>query len=187
MREFLAIEIEEFLKNNIQKTQETIKNTDSCKVNYVKTENIHLTLKFFGEINDKQEKQIIKIIEKTIENYKQYTIKLAKIGAFPNINRPRVIWTGIKDKHDITIKLIKELDNEFNKIGFKKEKNYVPHITIGRVKEIHDKKLLTDTLKDLKNEYMGKLEIKSLSLKESQLTPNGPIYTTKKEFKLGEL
>ena len=108
MREFLAIEIEEFLKNNIQKTQETIKNTDSCKVNYVKTENIHLTLKFFGEINDKQEKQIIKIIEKTIENYKQYTIKLAKIGAFPNINRPRVIWTGIKDKHDITIKLIKE-------------------------------------------------------------------------------
>ena len=184
MREFLAIEIENYLKDNIQKIQDTIKDTDSCKVNYVKTENIHLTLKFFGEINERKEKQIIKIVENTISNYKHYTIKLAKIGVFPNMKRPRVIWTGIKDKHNITINLIKELDDEFNKIGFEKERNYVPHITIGRVKEIHDKELLNDTLNELKNEYVGKLEIKSLSLKESQLTPNGPIYTTKKEFKL---
>lgn len=184
MREFLAIEIENHLKDNIQKIQDTIKDTNSCKINYVKTENIHLTLKFFGEINERKEKQIIKIVEKTINDYKHYTIKLAKIGAFPNIKRPRVIWTGIKDKHNVTINLIKELDNEFNKIGFKKERDYVPHITIGRVKEIHDKELLNETLKELKNEYVGKLEIKSLSLKESQLTPNGPIYTTKKEFKL---
>ena len=184
MREFLAIEIENHLKDNIQKIQDTIKDTNSCKINYVKTENIHLTLKFFGEINERKEKQIIKIVEKTINDYKHYTIKLAKIGAFPNIKRPRVIWTGIKDKHNVTINLIKELDNEFNKIGFKKERDYVPHITIGRVKEIHNKELLNETLKELKNEYVGKLEIKSLSLKESQLTPNGPIYTTKKEFKL---
>ena len=47
-------------------------------------------------------------------------MKLVKVGAFPNMNRPRVIWTGIKD-NDTTINLIKELDDEFNKIGFKKE------------------------------------------------------------------
>ena len=169
------------LKDNIQKIQETIKDTNSCKINYVKTENIHLTLKFFGEINERKEKQIIKIVEKTIKDYKHYTIKLAKIGAFPNIKRPRVIWTGIKDKHNVTINLIKELDNEFNKIGFKKERDYVPHITIGRVKEIHDKKLLNETLKELKNEYIGKTRNKKfISQRKSAYTLMVPFIQLKK-------
>ena len=116
MRAFLAIEIEESLKNKIKKTQQTIKNTNSAKIKYVEDENIHLTLKFFGEINQRKQKQISSIIRKTTENYETYTMKLVKVGAFPNMNRPRVIWTGIKD-NDTTINLIKELDDEFNKIG----------------------------------------------------------------------
>ena len=68
MRAFLAIEIEESLKNKIKKTQQTIKNTNSAKIKYVEDENIHLTLKFFGEINQRKQKQISSIIRKTTEN-----------------------------------------------------------------------------------------------------------------------
>ena len=69
MRAFLAIEIEESLKNKIKKTQQTIKNTNSAKIKYVEDENIHLTLKFFGEINQRKQKQISSIIRKTSQSW----------------------------------------------------------------------------------------------------------------------
>ena len=167
MRAFLAIEIEESLKNKIKKTQQTIKNTNSAKIKYIEDENIHLTLKFFGEINQRKQKQISSIIRKTTEN--------------PNMNRPRVIWTGIKD-NDTTINLIKELDDEFNKIGFKKEHDYTPHITIGRVRDVYNKNNLSNILKQLSKTYYGKMNIKKIHLKSSTLTPTGPIYETVEEF-----
>lgn len=184
MRMFLAIELANPLKNNIKKTQNIIKDTDSSKIKYVETENLHLTLKFFGDINKEKQKQISKIITDTITSYKPYTLKLAKIGAFPNIYRPRVIWSGATDKDKNTMNLIKELDTQFSKIGFKKERDYVPHITIGRVKQVYDKDVLANTLKQLKNKYHGKMEVTKISLKSSTLTPDGPIYNTEEEFNL---
>lgn len=185
MRTFLAIEIEDYIKNKISETQHMIEEKDSAKIKYVETENIHLTLKFFGEIDEKQLNEIIEIIDKTIEKYGKYPLKIVNVGAFPNIYRPRVIWTGIKDKN-ITSNLIKELDTEFNKIGFKKEKEYIPHITIGRVKDVSDKEKLSDTLKLLKKRYHGKMEVKKICIKSSKLTPDGPIYKNIKEFELGD-
>ena len=66
---------------------------------------------------------------------------------------------------------------------FKKEKNYVPHITIGRVKNISDKEKLSQTLKNLKKKYHGKMEVKKIYIKSSTLTPSGPIYKNIKETK----
>lgn len=186
MRAFLAIEIENHIKDNINKTQQKLKNTDTANINYVKSENIHLTLKFFGDINEKKENQIIDIVDKSIENYKSYNLKLVNVGAFRNIYNPRVIWTGIKDKDNTTVSLIKQLDKQFSEIGFKKERNYTPHITIGRVKSIDDKNMLTDFLKKNHKTYFGKMQVRKICLKSSILTPEGPIYNTEKEFKLKE-
>ncbi len=184
MRSFLAIEIEPYIKNKIEESQEIIRESESSNIKYVEKENIHLTLKFFGEIDDEKLEQIIDIINQSIKNYEAYTIKVVNIGAFPNIYNPRVIWTGIKDKNKTTIKLIEELDKKFNKIGFKKEKNYTPHITIGRVKNISDKEKLSQTLKSLSKKYHGKMEVKKIIIKSSTLTPDGPIYKNIKEFDL---
>lgn len=184
MRAFLAIEIENYLKEDIIKTQNIIDNTNSAKIKYVEENNLHLTLKFFGDINPRKEKQINKIIEKTINDYSEYTLKFNKVGAFPNIKHPRVIWIGATDKKNNTINLIKQLDEQFSKIGFKKERDYVPHLTIGRVKNVYDNDLLTQKLTELKKHYTGKMKVKSIQLKSSQLTPDGPIYSTEKEYKL---
>ena len=185
MRAFLAIEIEDYIKDKIDITQEVIYDTASANIKYVETENIHLTLKFFGDVTDNKIKQINKTITKVISDYKKYTMKIVNIGAFPNIKHPRVIWTGVKDKNNTTINLIKDLDEELSKLGFKKEKDYVPHITIGRVKKIDDKEKLFNTLKQLKKNYHGKMEVKKICLKSSTLTPQGPIYETVHEFYLG--
>lgn len=184
MRAFLAIEIEPYIKNKIEESQEIIRESESSKIKYVERENIHLTLKFFGEIDDDKLEEITDIINKSIKNYEAYTIKVVNIGAFPNIYNPRVIWTGIKDKNKTTIKLIEELDKKFSKIGFKKEKSYVPHITIGRVKNISDKEKLSQTLKGINRKYHGKMEVKKIIIKSSTLTPDGPIYKNVKEFDL---
>lgn len=184
MRTFLAVEIEPYIKNKIEESQEIIADSESSNIKFVEVENIHLTLKFFGEIDEDKLEQITDILNKTLKNYKEYTIKVVNIGAFPNIYNPRVIWTGIKDKNNTTIKLIEDLDKKFNKIGFKKEKNYVPHITIGRVKNISDKEKLSQTLKNLKKKYHGKMEVKKIYIKSSTLTPSGPIYQNIKEFDL---
>lgn len=182
MRTFLAIEIDDYIKNKINDTQEIIKNNTDSSIKYVETENIHLTLKFFGEINKQQLNDIIQIVEESIGNYEKYPLKVVNIGAFPNIYRSKVIWTGIKD-NKITTNLIKELDEKFNKIGFKKEKNYVPHITIGRVKNSSEG--LSECLNDIKKAYHGKMVVKKICIKSSKLTPNGPIYNNIKEFELG--
>ena len=184
MRTFLAIEIEPYIKNKIEESQEIIEDSESSNIKFVEVENIHLTLKFFGEIDNTRIEQITDIVNQSIKDKETYTIKVVNIGAFPNIYNPRVIWTGIKDKNNTTVELIEELDKKFNKIGFKKEKNYVPHITIGRVISISDKEKLTQTLKKLNKKYHGKMEVKKIYLKSSKLTPNGPIYKNIKEFNL---
>lgn len=186
MRAFLAIEIEDFIKDNIDKTQNIIRNQECANINFVKSQNIHLTLKFFGDIDQNQQKQISNIVKECVEEYEEYELKLVNIGAFRNIYNPRVIWIGIKDKNKTTINIIKKLDEEFNKIGFKKEKDYVPHITIGRVKNISDKDKLTNIIKDMKKDYFGKMRVKQICLKSSKLTPNGPIYNTEEKFILGD-
>lgn len=185
MRTFLAIEIEDYIKNKISETQQLIQEKNSAKIKYVETENIHLTLKFFGEINEKQLNEITEKINNIITKYKKYSLKIVNIGAFPHIYRPRVIWTGVKD-NNITVNLIKELDEEFNKLGFDKERDYVPHITIGRVKNVTNKEELSSTLKLLKKRYHGKMEVKKICIKSSTLTPEGPIYKNIKEFELGD-
>ncbi|WP_455646013.1 RNA 2',3'-cyclic phosphodiesterase [Methanosphaera sp.] len=184
MRAFLAIELTNYLKTSINETQQTLRESESARIKYVENENLHLTLKFFGDINERKQKQISRIINQTIDTYNPYTLKLAKIGTFPNNKRPRVIWTGAKDKNKNTINIMKELDDSFNTIGFEKERNITPHITIGRVKKIKDNNKLTKTLNQLKNNYHGKMEVSKICLKSSQLTPNGPIYKTEEEFNL---
>lgn len=184
MRAFLAIEIEDYIKDNIDRTQKIIKESDSARINYVKSQNIHLTLKFFGDIDEDKKKEICDVVNKVTSQYNEYKLKLVNVGAFRNINNPRVIWIGIKDK--TTVDLIRELDSEFEKIGFEKERSYTPHITIGRVKNINDKAKLKDTLKSLQKEYYGKMEVKEIHLKSSTLTPSGPIYKTEETFKLGK-
>ncbi len=186
MRAFLAIEIEDYIKDNIDRTQQELKDIDAARINYVKSENIHLTLKFFGDIDKDKQEQISEIVKDCMDDYSQYTLKLVNIGAFRNINNPRVIWTGIKDKENRTVSLIKQLDEGFSKIGFKKEKNYTPHITIGRVKSLNNKKMLSDFLKEHHKTYFGKMQVKSICLKSSILTPEGPIYNTEEEFMLKE-
>lgn len=109
---------------------------------------------------------------------------------------PRVLWVGLNDTNNKLFKLQKDLDTNFSNIGFKKEKNYKSHITIARVKYINNKYRiksnneflndLTHEIKKLNNINIGNMNVSKIYLKQSELSPNGPIYTNIKTFELNK-
>ena len=182
MRVFLAVEIDENLLNKIYDVQRELMKCEA-PVKYVETENLHCTLKFFGEIDDNKLNNVIKTIENKIKNHEPFKINIKKTGVFPNERYVRVLWLGLEDFEPFS-NLQKDLDEDFVKMGFKKERSYTPHLTIGRVKGSRNKEELLEKLKDMGDVEIGEMDISKIVLKKSELTPVGPIYTTIKEFDL---
>lgn len=182
MRAFLAVDLDESLKEKVLEVQEKLKEADAI-VKFVEKENLHFTCKFFGEISQKKADKIVKIIEEKIRKFESFKIKIKGSGVFPHFGYIRVIWLGLEDAEYFS-GILKELDEEFVNLGFKKERSYTPHLTIGRVKGSKNKEELVSKIKELEEIEVGPMEISKISLKKSELTPKGPIYTNIKEFEL---
>jgi 2'-5' RNA ligase len=187
MRAFIAIELPQEIKDYLAKVQAKLK-TANADVKWVNPQNIHLTLKFLGEIDEKQLNQISQILDDVAGNKAQFYIHLASFGAFPSIKSARVIWAGI-DKGDPESKEIAgELEEKIEKIGIpKEERAFSSHITIGRTRSSKNRQQLSQELENLTDES-GKLpaEFKTerITLFKSTLTPKGPIYEILKEAHL---
>lgn len=182
IRAFLAIDIDEDLKPKIYKIIREFKQTDA-NIKYVELENLHLTLKFFGDIDTNGLKLLEKAIVNVVREFEPFKINIKGCGAFPNTNRIKVIWVGIED--DAILKdLHKKLDNEFSKIGIDKDKRFSTHLTIGRMKSAKNKDKVKSAIEEFKDFEIGEMEVRSISLKKSTLTPQGPIYEDLEIFEL---
>jgi 2'-5' RNA ligase len=191
MRTFIAIELPLEIKETLARLQEQLKKS-GADVKWVKPDNIHLTLKFLGEIEDKKLSKLNQILQDTMKDKTGFTMRLSSIGAFPSINSPRVVWMGI-DKGDSQIKEIAEdLEQGISKLGIPKEdRPFSSHITIGRLRTAQNRERLVKDLKDLKdlNKLNENLEfpVTKITLLKSTLTPKGPIYEVLKEAILKEI
>ena len=182
MRAFMAIELNSKLVDKIIEIQKTIAEANAL-VKFVEPENLHFTFKFLGEITPKQVENIINMAESKIDSYKPFDITIKGTGAFPNLGYIKVIWLGIEEPDEFS-RMQEDFDQEFVKMGFKKERSYIPHLTIGRVKGVQNKELLASIVTELKDIHIGTMNVDRLILKESDLTPVGPIYTDIKEIYL---
>lgn len=184
IRSFLAIEIDNDLIPKIANVQNSFKKTNT-NIKYVSTENMHLTLKFFGNIEEEMVEDISLIIQKVISNYSSFDLAIENCGSFPNENNIKVLWLGIANSENNKIaNLQKDLDKEFKKLGFKKEKNFISHLTIGRVKNSKNKAEIKNKIAKFKDIKIGKMTVNKISLKKSTLTSNGPIYEDINVFNL---
>lgn len=182
IRAFLAIDLDDDLKpkiNNIIKKFAEI----NAKIKYVDLNNLHLTLKFFGDIDVEGIDLITEKIENTIKNFNSFNIKIKGCGAFPNKNHIKVIWLGIEED-SILKNLHDKLDVEFNSIGFDLDKKFSSHLTIGRVKSSKGKKEIKNCINNFTDIEIGNMTVNSIKLKKSTLTPSGPIYENLHEFEL---
>ncbi len=166
MRIFTAIEIPEEAKVSIQKIISKIATMAICK--WVKKENLHITLKFFGEVESSV--PIEEALSKICEELQPFNISLSGLGAFPSKSRVKVLWVGVEEGKEKITELYKKIDDSCEPLGFReKRKDFTPHITIGRVKK---GKLIFPDIDFSYPEFTAN----KITLFESILTPSGPIY-----------
>ena len=182
VRSFLAIEIEKDLIPKISKVQDSFKETEA-NIKYVSKENMHFTLKFFGDVDEDKLEEIELTIKKVLKNHSSFDLTIEGCGNFPKPDIIKVIWIGIA-KNEAMINLQKDLDKEFKKIGFRKEKKFISHLTIGRPRNQKNKNELKNIIKENKNVKIGSMKVSKIHLKKSTLTPKGPIYEDIKVFDL---
>ena len=182
IRAFLAIDLDDDLKPKINKIIREFKQIDA-NIKYVDLQNLHFTLKFFGDIDTDGVDLIASKVEKVIGDFDSFNIKIKGCGAFPNRNRIKVIWVGL-DEDEILKDLHDKLDKEFNSIGFDLDRKFSSHLTIGRMKSAKGKNKVKNTIETYNNIDIGTMEVNSITLKKSTLTPSGPIYEDLLEFRL---
>ncbi|HIH29713.1 MAG TPA: RNA 2',3'-cyclic phosphodiesterase [Thermoplasmata archaeon] len=178
-RGFIAIDISS--TSQILAFENEIKKT-GADVKLVEPENIHITLKFLGDTEEKFIDAIEQSMKESVKTIKSFPVTLRGTGVFPNKNYMKVIWIGILDNGQIG-PIAHTLDSSLASLGFKKEtRGFSAHLTIGRVRTARNKEKLLTTLEHHQDAEFTTQEVHAIALKKSELTPNGPIYTTLREI-----
>jgi 2'-5' RNA ligase len=172
MRAFIAIDVPEEVKRRIAAIQERLSEIDlACK--WVHPENIHLTLKFLGEINPDQLEKIKTAVCECAAGFKAFEADLERFGFFPNEKRPRVFFISTSGAE--TLKAMADnLEDKLKVLGFQKEGRFKSHITLARIK--HPKNI-DRLLRELnKISLRETFAVKEITLYKSTLTPKGAVY-----------
>ena len=177
MRAFLSIDIEdEDLLSRINQVQSKL-DQDAAKMKLVSQENIHFTLKFFGDTNPGRLDEIKKSLEDL--SFQPFRIGLEGVGVFPALRRPRIIWIGVSNNSEKFKQLKRMADDRIRKLGYKPERRkYTPHATIARVRRVRNKRDIVSCIDGLSDVTIGEMVIDSIRMKKSTLTSSGPIYDT---------
>lgn len=184
MRAFIAIELSEEIRSALGRIQSHLKYS-GADVKWVEEKNIHLTLKFLGEITEEKREKIESILDEIGKSMNSFKISIKDIGAFPKIDYPRVIWVGL-DKGAAESKILAEkIDGALSQIGFEKEaRPFAAHLTIGRVRSSKNRQALKEKIKNYERRDTNDVIVSSVILFQSSLTPKGPIYTKLHEARL---
>ena len=184
IRTFVAIEIDNAIKNRLSECLSKLKKT-GADVKWVAPENIHLTLKFIGYIEEKILSGMNKIISDAVSCLNSFSISLGNIEAFPSLKKPRVVFVCVQDKGNNLLKIFEKLDKGLEELGTKREsKKHVGHITLGRVRSQKNIFKLISALNSEAECFFGFEKVNHISLMQSKLTPKGPIYTRLNNFRL---
>ena len=154
------------------------------KIKWVPEENIHITLKFFGETEEKAIEPICEVLDDVSRDFQVFNINFSKVGIFGSSYKPRVIWFGIENNNTLE-SMAKSLNNSLEQIGIKNDRqNFVPHLTIARIKSIWDKKLFQKEIEKYRNIEIQNFYADKIILFESILMPQGPKYEIIESFNL---
>lgn len=183
MRTFIAVELPENIKKRIEEVQNPLKKTDSF-VSWVKPGNVHVTLKFLGEVTENRLEEIYSGTVKALSGARSFNLRLKNLGCFPNLTRPRVVWVGVDKGEEKLSEMQKRIEEELYKVGFpKEERKFSAHLTIGRVKSPKNIEKLVELIEktDFETE---EVKVKEVMVMKSQLHPLGAIYTPMKKINL---
>jgi len=146
----------------------------------VEPQNIHITLRFLGDVTSSMVDRISQEMQSL--TFKPFDVEIRGIGAFPNLRYTKVIWAGIREGGEELGKIFDQLEPRLRLLGFAPDlKGFNPHLTIARVRGGRNKSELIRSVTEMDAFEFGNVRAESLRLKKSVLTPQGPIYSLLKE------
>ncbi|MCF7877073.1 MAG: RNA 2',3'-cyclic phosphodiesterase [Candidatus Omnitrophica bacterium] len=172
MRAFIGLDLTNQTKAKIKEVTDNLEGLP-VKAKWVNNKNLHITLKFLGNINQEQLDIIKKIIADISCQHNSFELHLKNFGFFPNSRKPRIFFVSFYPEKRLE-SLVESLRKKLNQAGFKEDKKFRPHITLARIKSLKNINQLTEKINQLKAE--SKFKINKISLFESTLTQKGPIY-----------
>ncbi|MBA7594628.1 RNA 2',3'-cyclic phosphodiesterase [subsurface metagenome] len=177
VRAFIGIDIDEAVRHKLVAAQEQLQAT-GAQLKLVEPPNIHVTMKFLGEVPEDKIGAIAEALKRAAAGTGQFDIRVKGIGVFPNLRYIRVVWAGVAEGRDEVIGLYQKIDREVQPLGFRPERDFVPHMTVARVKTAKQKERLAAFVKEMNDAEFGVTRAQAVELKQSTLTPKGPIYST---------
>lgn len=179
IRSFFACEISPENLSRIDRLLVKLKTSSPKPVKWVRSQNMHLTIKFIGAFNPNDLENARAGLEKALKSIHPFNIEIKKMGAFPSLSRPKVIWLGINADNTLN-PLVKIINSETEKLGYPSEpRPFSAHITLGRVKSyasLDELKMIGNLVNANKNIEIGTQEVVELFFFRSELTPGGPVY-----------
>lgn len=155
------------------------------RINWVKPNNIHLTLKFIGDTHSHEIPGMIEAVGEMLKNHKSFTMDFNRTGIFGSRYAPRVIWLGMQDTPQELYDLEEDTLATFDKLGFMRDRqNFVPHITLGRIKDLCEKQYFQKVVAGIEQKTYIKQEVNEIILFQSFLRPEGAVYKALKVFNL---
>lgn len=191
-RTFIAIELSDEARAALTNLQSRLKTVVPPRsVRWSATKNIHLTLHFLGEVATGEIDAVAGTVEAAALACRPFEFTLGRLGCFPNIKRPRVIWVGVLGNTDTLVALHGDLGNRLKQaVGFSPDtRPYSPHLTLGRVNKNIPSRHLKQLAQILQQEQAGvgqlaRLQVTEIALIKSELKPAGPVYTPLSRGKL---
>jgi len=179
MRAFIGLNLPNETTLKLSSLQDILKET-GAKISWVKPANLHITLKFLGEIGPEQLETTKIALKNTADHFSCFTATLAELAVFPDTREPRIIWVGINQANGEIKQLAETLEVNLKTPGVKQENdNFLAHITIGRIKSKTNLKALSEKISAYRAYCAGtsvNFKIDKIALFESKLTSGGPVY-----------
>ena len=177
-RAFCAVELPDVVRARLEDHISRLrKEVPDAAASWSRVENIHLTLKFFGNVEVKRVQRIAEAAERTVKEFPAFQIAVGETGVFPRASRPQVLWIGVSDPSGQLSALQEKFENECAVEGFEKENRaYRPHLTIARLRRPEGARGLATAHLGLRFESI-EIDLKELVVFRSELSPKGSKYT----------
>lgn len=177
MRAFVAVDLPAHVRSALAELQQDLARSNA-DVKWVEPPNLHVTLKFLGEITDDERRAVEALLQRVAGETPPFALTLEELGAFPSVAAPRVLWVGIREGKEPVVRMAEAIEREGAAIPLPRDaRPFAAHVTLGRVRSPRHRQALAQRLRDAAWRAPDPWEVTTLTLYQSVLGPAGPRYT----------